>query len=130
MTIPADLWYTETHEWVKQNEDDDSVVIGITEHAQKQLGDVVFVESPEIDADVDTGDGVAVIESVKAASDIHAPLAGKILDANPDLTDTPELVNSSPYEDGWLFTMLLTDATDLESLMDSDAYAVFIEDGE
>lgn len=125
MTIPVDMMFTESHEWVRLN-DDGSVTVGITEHAQEQLGDLVFVESPEIDAEVDAGDAIAVIESVKAASDIYAPIAGKILDTNADLGDTPELVNSSPYEDGWLFSMLPEDATDIEKFMDADGYDSFV----
>ncbi len=121
MSLPVDLMYTDSHEWVRLN-DDGTVTIGITEHAQEQLGDLVFVESPEIDADVSAGDAIGVIESVKAASDIYAPIAGKVLDANSDLGDNPELVNSSPYEDGWLFTMQPEDATDVENLLSADAY--------
>lgn len=125
MTIPVDMMFTESHEWVRLN-DDGSVTVGITEHAQEQLGDLVFVESPEIDAEVDAGDAIAVIESVKAASDIYAPIAGKILDANADLNDTPELVNSSPYEDGWLFSMLPEDESDIEKFMDAAGYESFV----
>lgn len=125
MTIAVDLMFTESHEWVRLNEDG-TVTVGITEHAQEQLGDLVFVESPEIDAEVDAGDAIAVIESVKAASDIYAPIAGKILDANVELSDTPELVNSSPYEDGWLFSMQPEDASDIEKFMDADGYESFV----
>lgn len=129
MSLPADLMYTESHEWVRLN-DDGTVTIGITEHAQEQLGDLVFVESPEIDADVEAGDAIAVVESVKAASDIYAPIAGRIIDANNALADAPELVNSSPYEDGWLFTMEPTDASDIEELLSSDGYDAFIASDE
>ena len=129
MTIPADLKYTDSHEWVRLN-DDGTVHIGITDHAQEQLGDLVFVESPEIDAEVSSGDAIAVVESVKAASDIYAPMDGTILDANPDLGDSPELVNSSPYEDGWLFSMQPSDATQLEEMMDAEAYEAFVAAGE
>lgn len=129
MSLPADLMYTESHEWVRLN-DDGTVTIGITEHAQEQLGDLVFVESPEVDAEVAAGDAIAVVESVKAASDIYAPIAGKILDANGDLADNPELVNTSPYEDGWLFTMQPEDATDVENLLSSDAYEGVMAAGE
>ncbi len=129
MTIPVDLMFTESHEWVRLN-DDGTVTVGITDHAQEQLGDLVFVESPEIDADVDAGDAIAVVESVKAASDIYAPIAGKIQDANADLGDNPELVNSSPYEDGWLFSMQPEDATDIEKFMDADGYENFVASGD
>ena len=129
MSLPADLMYTESHEWVRLN-DDGTVTVGITEHAQEQLGDLVFVESPEVDADVEAGDAIAVVESVKAASDIYAPIAGRIIDANNALADAPELVNSSPYEDGWLFTMEPTDASDVEELLSSDSYDAFIASDE
>lgn len=129
MTIPADLKYQQSHEWVREN-DDGTVTVGITEFAQEQLGDVVFVETPEVDLDCDAEQPIAVVESVKAASDIYAPLAGKIVDANPALADEPELVNSSPYEDGWLFKMEPKDGTDFESLMDAEAYESIINSSE
>lgn len=129
MTIPADLKYQQSHEWVREN-DDGTVTVGITEFAQEQLGDVVFVETPEVDLDCDAEQPIAVVESVKAASDIYAPLAGKIVDTNPALADEPELVNSSPYEDGWLFKMEPKDGTDFESLMDAEAYESIINSSE
>jgi len=127
MSTPRELRFNESHEWVRLNEDG-TVTVGITAHAQEQLGDLVFIESPEIDAEVDKGDAVAVIESVKAASDIYAPLEGKIIDTNPDLNDSPELANSSPYEDGWLFKMQPTDASDLDDMMEADSYDAFVAD--
>ena len=129
MTIPADLKYQQSHEWVREN-DDGTVTVGITEFAQEQLGDVVFVETPEVDLDCDAEQPIAVVEAVKAASDIYAPLAGKIVDTNPALADEPELVNSSPYEDGWLFKMEPKDGTDFESLMDAEAYESIINSSE
>lgn len=125
MNVPNELKYTESHEWVRLN-DDGSITIGITDHAQEQLGDLVFVETPEIDAEVEGEDAVAVVESVKAASDIYAPIAGTISDANSALADEPELVNSDPYGNGWLYTMTPTNATEIEQLMDSDAYQGFV----
>ncbi|MDO6461116.1 glycine cleavage system protein GcvH [Granulosicoccaceae sp. 1_MG-2023] len=125
MSLPSDLMYTESHEWVRLN-DDGSVTVGITDYAQAQLGDLVFVESPEVDADVDAGDAVAVVESVKAASDIYAPLAGRISESNGALADAPELVNTSPYEDGWLFTMAPNDTSDVEELLSAESYEAFI----
>lgn len=125
MNIPNDLFYTESHEWVRLN-DDGTVTVGITEHAQEQLGDLVFVESPEIDKVVSAQDAIAVVESVKAASDIYAPINGTILDANTALADEPELVNSSPYEDGWLFRIQPEDAIEVEELMDDEAYEAFV----
>lgn len=121
MTIPADLRYLESHEWVREN-DDGTLTVGITEFAQEQLGDVVFVETPEVDLECKAQQPVAVVESVKAASDIYAPVAGKIIDANAALADTPELVNTSPYEDGWLYKIEPSDGTDVESLMDAETY--------
>ena len=125
MNTPNDLFYTETHEWVRPN-DDGTVTIGITDHAQEQLADLVFVETPEIDKDVSARDAVAVVESVKAASDIYAPIAGKILDANTALGEEPELVNTDPYNEGWLFTINPEDATEVEELMDDEAYESFV----
>ena len=125
MNIPNDLFYAETHEWVRLN-DDGTVTVGITDHAQEQLGDLVFVETPEVDAVVSTTDAIAVVESVKAASDIHAPINGTIIDCNPALAEEPELVNTEPYNEGWLFTMQPEDATEVEELMDQEAYEAFI----
>lgn len=127
MNIPDDLRYTPSHEWVKLN-DDGSVLVGITDHAQEQLGDLVFVETPEIDSTVEAEAAVAVVESVKAASDIYAPLNGTIADANPDLADEPELVNTDPYGKGWLFKMAPDDATEIEQLLDAEAYQGFISE--
>jgi glycine cleavage system H protein len=125
MNIPDDLRYTQSHEWVRLD-DDGSLVVGITDHAQEQLGDLVFVETPEIDAEVETEAAVAVVESVKAASDIFAPVSGLIADANPDLAEEPELVNSDPYGKGWLFKMTPADGTEIEQLLDAEAYESFV----
>ncbi len=125
MNTPNDLFYAESHEWVRLN-DDGTVTVGITEHAQEQLGDLVFVESPEIDKVVSAKDPVAVVESVKAASDIYAPINGTIIDANNALADEPELVNTSPYEDGWLFKIQPEDAIEVEEMMDDEAYQAFV----
>lgn len=125
MSTPVDLRYCQSHEWVRSN-DDGTITVGITQYAQEQLGDVVFAETPEVDRECEADEAIAVVESVKAASDIYAPLAGKVLDTNAALMDSPELINDSPYEDGWLFTMEPTDGTQWEELMDSDAYDAFI----
>ena len=125
MNVPEDLRYTQSHEWVRL-EDDGSVIIGITDHAQEQLGDLVFVETPEIDSEVEAEAAVAVVESVKAASDIYAPVAGTIADANADLGDEPELVNTDPYGKGWLFKMTPVDATEIEQLLDAESYKSFV----
>ncbi len=125
MNTPNDLFYTESHEWVRLN-DDGTVTVGITNHAQEQLGDLVFVESPEIDKVVSARDAIAVVESVKAASDIYAPINGTIIDTNTELNDEPERVNTSPYDEGWLFSIQPEDAKDIEELMDDEAYESFL----
>lgn len=125
--IPADLRYRESHEWVRV-EDDGSVVVGITDHAQAQLGDIVFVELPEPGMSYAQGDACAVIESVKAASDIYAPLAGEVVEFNPALEDDPALVNSDPYGDGWLFSLSPSNPDEIDGLLDAEAYGESIED--
>lgn len=125
MNVPEDLRYTQSHEWVRL-EDDGTITVGITDHAQEQLGDLVFVETPEIDADVEAEAAVAVVESVKAASDIYAPVDGAIADSNGELADEPELVNSDPYGKGWLYKMNPADGTQIEQLMDYEAYRGFV----
>jgi len=120
MSIPADLKYTESHEWVR-TEADGTLTIGITDHAQEALGDIVFFEVQELGKTVSAGDTVAVIESVKAASDIYAPVAGEIIEANSAVTDTPDSVNSAPY-DNWLFKIKPAAGASLDKLLDADAY--------
>ena len=129
MTNPTELRYSQSHEWLRKN-DDDSLTVGITDYAQEQLGDVVFVETPVIDKECEAEEAIAVVESVKAASDIYAPLAGKILDTNGALTDSPELINSSPFEDGWIFKMMPVDDEAWDAMMDADAYEQFVEASE
>ncbi|XKE43770.1 glycine cleavage system protein GcvH [Halomonas organivorans] len=119
--IPANLRYAESHEWVLDN-GDGTVTIGITDHAQEALGDVVFVELPEVGATLTKGDEFGVVESVKAASDLYAPIAGEVVAVNEDLEDAPETLNESPYEDGWIMKLRLEDAAALEGLLDADAY--------
>jgi len=121
------LKYIDTHEWVRI-EDDGTAVIGITDHAQELLGDLVFVELPEMDTDLSTGDECGVVESVKAASDIYSPLGGKVVAINEELTDTPELVNNSPYQDGWLFKLALTNPSEVDTLLDAKGYSKCLED--
>lgn len=118
---PAELKYAATHEWVR-DEGDGTVTVGITDHAQDSLGDVVYVELPEVGATVAAADEVAVVESVKAASDIYAPVSGEIIAINELLEDEPGTVNGSPYEDGWFFKIRMSDASELESLLDADGY--------
>ena len=125
--IPSDLRYANSHEWLRV-EDDGTVVIGISDHAQGELGDMVFVELPEPGMSYDQGEACAVIESVKAASDIYAPLSGEVVRANGELEDSPELVNSDPYGEGWLFRMIPSDPAQIEDLMDAKAYAGQLED--
>ena len=120
--IPADLLYRDSHEWVRE-EGDETVVVGISDHAQAALGDMVFVELPETGSTYGQGDACAVVESVKAASDVYAPVSGEVIEVNSALEDEPELVNSDPYGDGWLFRMQLDDASELQDLLDADSYA-------
>ena len=118
---PADLKYASSHEWARL-EDDGIVVVGISDHAQQALGDVVFVELPEIGAELGAGDDAGVVESVKAASDIYAPVAGEVVAINEVLEEAPETINEDPYGDGWFFKLQASDTTELENLLDADAY--------
>lgn len=118
---PADLKYTETHEWIRE-EGDNTFSVGITDHAQSMLGDIVFVELPEIDVDVSAKDEVAVIESVKTAADIYTPLTGHIMAINEQLTGTPDVVNRDPYGDGWLFRIKIDNTAQLDELLDVNSY--------
>jgi glycine cleavage system H protein len=119
------LLYSKDHEWVRV--DGDIATIGISEHAQEQLGDVVFVELPEIGKAVKRGDQAAVVESVKAASDVYAPVSGEVIERNPDLEDSPALVNESAESAAWFFKLRLSDKAELAELMDAEAYAAFVE---
>lgn len=120
--IPSELKYTSTHEWARL-EEDGTVTIGITDHAQGLLGDVVFVELPEIEAEIEAGAEAGVIESVKAASDIYIPISGSVVAVNEALTGKPEIINSDPYGAGWMFKVQPLDEDDLNELMDADEYA-------
>jgi glycine cleavage system H protein len=120
MNVPKELRYTESHEWVRR-EGDGTVSVGITDHAQEQLGDIVFVEAPEAGRKVAAGEAVGVVESVKAASDIYAPIAGEVVGANGDLSSTPEKVNEDAYG-AWIYRIKPADAADLEKLLDAAAY--------
>ena len=125
--VPGELKYTKSHEWVRID-DDGTAVIGITDHAQAALGDLVFVETPEVGASFDAGDACAVVESVKAASDVYSPLAGEVTEANADLADTPELVNQDPYGQGWIMRLRLTDPAAAEALLDAAGYEAGLDD--
>ena len=118
---PRDLRYTTTHEWVR-DEGDNLYSVGITDHAQDMLGDIVFVEVPELDIDVSANDEVAVIESVKTAADVYSPLTGHIVSVNEQLTAAPDILNRDPYGDGWLFYIKIDDVKQLEDLLDADDY--------
>jgi len=120
--IPADLKYVASHEWLRL-EADGSVTVGITDHAQELLGDVVYVELPEVGKSYAQGEQAGVVESVKAASDVYSPIDGEILAINEELEATPELANSAPYAGGWFFKIKPANAADLDQLLDADAYA-------
>lgn len=127
--VPSELKYTATHEWVLQDSDDEEVfTIGVTDHAQQLLGDMVFVELPEVGDNVHTGDELGVVESVKAASDFYAPISGEIVEINEDLADAPSLVNSNPYNDGWLVKIRIADAEEFDTLMSADDYAETLDE--
>ncbi|MGM3175506.1 glycine cleavage system protein GcvH [Dickeya lacustris] len=129
--VPAELKYTSSHEWVMA-EGNGIYSVGITEHAQELLGDMVFVDLPEVGSTVNAGDDCAVAESVKAASDIYAPLSGEIVEVNDELEGAPELVNSAPYAEGWLFRIKAADESELNELLDAEGYQALLaeEDGD
>ncbi len=123
--VPTELKYTTSHEWVRR-EDDGSVTVGVSDHAQGLLGDMVFIELPEADTTVTAEEECAVVESVKAASDVYAPVNGEVVEGNPALEDAPELVNQDCYGDGWLFRIMPDNDADVEALMDAEAYAALV----
>ncbi|GAA0755949.1 glycine cleavage system H protein [Erythromicrobium ramosum] len=118
-------YYTDEHEWI--DVEGDIATVGITEYAQGQLGDIVFVELPEVGALIEQGKDAAVVESVKAASDVYAPITGEITEVNPALEEDPALVNTSPEDGGWFFKMTIADEGELDGLMDEDGYKAFVE---
>lgn len=118
---PEELKYAKSHEWARL-ESDGTVTVGISDYAQQALGDLVFVETPEIDRTVQAGEACAVVESVKAASDIYAPVSGEIIDTNAELGNAPELVNNDPYGDGWIMRIRPSDQGELETLLDAASY--------
>ena len=125
MTIPAELKYTDTHEWVRV-EPDGTVSVGITDHAQEQLGDLVYVESPQVGSKFSKGEECGVIESVKAASDLYSPLGGEVLAVNEELADAPEKINESAY-DAWMFRIRPDDPAELDALLDAAGYGKIVE---
>ena len=118
-------YFTDEHEWI--DVEGDSATVGITDYAQEQLGDIVFVELPSVGTMLDKGGDAAVVESVKAASDVYSPITGEVTEGNEALEDEPALVNSSPEEEGWFFRMTIGDASELEGLMDDKAYKAFVD---
>jgi len=123
MSVPAELRYTKDHEWVRV--EGDVAVVGITEHAQDQLGDVVFVELPDVGTSMETGDTFGTVESVKAVSDLYAPLAGEVTEVNESLEDAPETVNSDPYAGGWMIKLKVTSG--LDDLLSAEAYEQLLD---
>ncbi|SHF86407.1 glycine cleavage system H protein [Microbulbifer donghaiensis] len=119
--IRSELKYLASHEWARL-EEDGTVTVGISDHAQDALGDVVYVETPEVGSTLAAGDEAGVVESVKAASDIYSPISGEVIAVNEALEDAPETVNSSPYDDGWFFRVKPSDVSELEKMLDADAY--------
>ncbi len=124
--VPSELKYTSSHEWLR-TEDDGLITVGISDHAQALLGDLVFVELPDAGTEFVAGDECCVVESVKAASDVYMPISGEIIEVNETLADEPEMINSSPYDSGWLFKVKPS-ANELDDLMDADAYLAEIEE--
>lgn len=125
MNFPEEFKYTEDHEWVLI--EDDVVTIGITDFAQDQLGDIVFVELPEVGDSLEVGKSFGVVESVKAVSDVYAPVSGEVVEVNEELPDDPEVLNTSPYGDGWMIKLKLADTAALDALMDVATYQKFVE---
>jgi glycine cleavage system H protein len=128
-TIPEELRYNKSHEWVR-DDGDGLFTVGITDHAQQALGDLVYVEAAEVGNVVSADDTCCVVESVKAASDVYSPLDGEIVEANEALEESPELVNSDPYGDGWLFRIRPTNPADCDALLDADAYGALLSEEE
>ena len=126
MEFPEEFKYTEEHEWIQVEKD--VVTVGITDFAQDALGDIVFVELPEVGYQAVAGKTFGVVESVKAVSDIYSPVSGEVIEVNEELPDTPELVNSSPYEDAWMLKIKLSDPAELDGLLDVNAYKAFTEE--
>jgi glycine cleavage system H protein len=125
MNVPDDLLYTKSHEWIRR--EDENIRVGITDHAQSELTDVVFVELPKVGTNVEAKAPVAVVESVKAASDIYAPVKGTVVEANNALTNNPALINSDPFGEGWIFALKIDNADDLKNLQSAAAYKDQIE---
>lgn len=123
---PRHLKYTKEHEWLEIN--GDIATVGITAFAQESLGDLVFVELPEVGQKISSGDDFAVVESVKAASEVYSPISGEVVEVNTDLADSPQSINESPYDDGWLVKIRMSDVSELDDTMDADAYTTFVDE--
>ena len=121
------LKFTDSHEWVRDN-GDGTATIGISEHAQEMLGDVVFVDLPDVEDEVEAGESFSLVESVKAASDIYSPITGEVVEINEELEDSPELINEEPYEGGWIVKVKMSDASELDNLKDAEEYLSSIEE--
>ncbi|MFL2486573.1 MAG: glycine cleavage system protein GcvH [Gammaproteobacteria bacterium] len=119
--IPSNLKFLESHEWARA-EEDGTVTVGISDHAQELLGDIVFVELPEVGKEISQSADVAIVESVKAASDVYSPISGEVTEVNEALNDNPEIINASPYDDGWFFKIKPQDISEMEKLLDAGAY--------
>ena len=126
--VPSELKFLPSHEWVAV--DGDIATVGVSDHAQELLGDLVFVELPEVESAIGAGDSVGVIESVKAASDTYAPISGEIIEVNSELEDSPERINDDPYGDGWMYKVKMEDAGELDNLLDADSYTDSIAEDE
>jgi len=124
--IPEELLYTDSHEWVR-DEGDNTVSVGITDHAQELLGDLVFVELPEVGDSLEQGGEAGVVESVKAASDIYSPVSGEVIEVNEELADAPETINEQPYDGGWIYKVRLSDSAELDALLNAEAYTAVVE---
>ncbi|HEY9133932.1 MAG TPA: glycine cleavage system protein GcvH [Dyella sp.] len=125
--IPGDLKFLKSHEWARV-EDDGLVRVGISDHAQSQLGDLVYVELPELGSQVKAGEGAAVVESVKAASDIYSPVSGEVVEVNEELNDSPETINEDAFGKGWIFAVRISDREELDKLLSADDYAEVMEE--
>ena len=125
MQIPEALFYTENHEWVRV--EGEFAFIGITDYAQHEMGNIVFVELPEVGEKISTGDPIGTLEAVKTVEDVFLPISGEVVKVNTDLADTPELINNSPYEDGWLIKIRYADKEDIEKLLSADEYLKLVD---
>ncbi len=125
--LPGELKYSKSHEWIRISDDGNTITVGITDHAQDLMGDMVYIELPEVGGSYNAGDDCAVVESVKASSDVYAPIGGDVTEVNESLADSPEILNTDPYNDGWLYKMTVEDKSELDELMDAAAYEELVD---